>query len=457
MKQNSNKVFLWSVTVAIAGFLFGFDTAVISGADKPIQELWKTSDLFHGFFIMSMALWGTVIGALFGGIPCEKYGRKKTLIWIGVLYFISALGSALAYDPYSFSLLRFIGGLGVGASSVAAPTYISEISPADKRGRLVILYQLNIVVGILAAFISNYFLGGIGDNAWRWMIGAEGIPAFLYLIMVLGIPESPRWLVLRKGDENKARELLKILEASAQKNITNNPDYEIELEKRVDLEIYNIRLATENQKTTNIFSSKYKTQILLAFLLAFFNQLSGINFVIYYAPRIFEAAGLGTSAALLSTSGVGVANLIATFLGMYLIDRAGRKTLMLIGSLGYIISLVLVSITFFMGNSGGFVPVFIFLFIASHAIGQGAVIWVFISEIFPNQVRAFGQAFGSSVHWVFAALITLLMPYVLGKFDGGPIFAFFAFMMVLQLLFVIFMMPETKGVPLEELEKRFNS
>ena len=456
MKQNSNKVFLWSVTVAIAGFLFGFDTAVISGADKPIQELWKTSDLFHGFFIMSMALWGTVIGALFGGIPCEKYGRKKTLIWIGVLYFISALGSALAYDPYSFSLLRFIGGLGVGASSVAAPTYISEISPADKRGRLVILYQLNIVVGILAAFISNYFLGGIGDNAWRWMIGAEGIPAFLYLIMVLGIPESPRWLVLRKGDENKARELLKILEASAQKNITNNPDYEIELEKRVDLEIYNIRLATENQKTTNIFSSKYKTQILLAFLLAFFNQLSGINFVIYYAPRIFEAAGLGTSAALLSTSGVGVANLIATFLGMYLIDRAGRKTLMLIGSLGYIISLVLVSITFFMGNSGGFVPVFIFLFIASHAIGQGAVIWVFISEIFPNQVRAFGQAFGSSVHWVFAALITLLMPYVLGKFDGGPIFAFFAFMMVLQLLFVIFMMPETKGVPLEELEKRFN-
>lgn len=448
--MKNNKVFIWSVTVALAGFLFGFDTAVISGADKPIQALWKHSDLFHGFFIMSMALWGTVIGALFGGIPCEQYGRKKTLIWIGVLYFVSAVGSGLAWDPYSFSFFRFIGGLGVGASSVAAPTYISEISPADKRGRLVILYQFNIVAGILAAFVSNYYLAFIGEDAWRWMLGVEGIPAFLYWMMVVGVPESPRWLLLRRNDEAKAREILMLLHTAG------NDEEENIARQHTEAEIRAIRSTTEEQGATqDIFSGRFRIPLTLAFLLAFFNQLSGINFVIYYAPRIFEAAGLGTSAALLSSAGIGLINLFATFLGMYLIDRAGRKTLMLVGSIGYIVSLALVSWAFFEGSSGNFVPYFVFLFIASHAVGQGAVIWVFISEIFPNRVRAFGQAFGSSVHWVFAALITLLMPYVLNQFSGGPIFAFFALMMVLQLLFVIFMMPETKGVPLEELEKRF--
>ena len=434
-----NRLQYWAITVALAGFLFGFDTAVISGADQPIQALWGLSDFDHGLFIMSMALWGTVIGALFGGIPCDTLGRKQTLIWIGVLYLISALGSAIAQDSYTFSILRFIGGLGVGASSVAAPTYISEIAPADKRGRLVILYQVNIVIGILIAYVSNFLLGDMGQSAWRWMLGVEAIPAAIYLLMVFGVPNSPRWLILKRGDEASAR---KFFEALGTPNI--------------DESITSIRDSVTKQDSGPFLSKKYSLPILLAFLLAFFNQLSGINFVIYYAPRIFEAAGLGQSTALLSTAGIGLANLLFTMLGMYLIDRAGRKRLMLIGSIGYIISLSLLSAAFFFQDSfGGWsVPLFSFAFIASHAVGQGAVIWVFISEIFPNNVRAYGQSLGSGTHWVFAALITLVMPYVLSTFDGGPIFLFFAFMMVLQLLFVLFMMPETKGVSLEELEKR---
>ncbi|MGB0347618.1 MAG: MFS transporter, partial [Balneolaceae bacterium] len=290
MKNTSSLLFA-SIVAALAGLLFGFDTAVISGADKPIQALWNTSPLFHGTFIMSMALWGTVIGALFGGIPCDKYGRKTTLIWIGVLYLISALGSALAQDPYTFSVLRFIGGLGVGASSVAAPTYISEIAPAHRRGRLVILYQFMIVLGILVAFLSNWLVGsGLGENAWRWMLGIESFPAALYLLLVFRIPNSPRWLVLHNNDVENARELIKNLDP------TIDPEEELKAIQK-----------TEKADTGyGFFSGRYKWPILLAFLLAFFNQLSGINFVIYYAPRIFEAAGLAASTALLSSVGIGV-------------------------------------------------------------------------------------------------------------------------------------------------------
>lgn len=435
--MSNRKIYYWSITVALAGFLFGFDTAVISGADKPIQELWGLSNWFHGVFIMSMALWGTVIGAMLGGYPCEKYGRKKTLFWIGVLYLVSALGSAIAPDPYTFSILRFIGGLGVGASSVAAPTYISEIAPADKRGRLVILYQFNIVFGILIAYVSNYFLGSIGTNAWRWMLGMEAVPALAYLVMISGISESPRWLIIKKNAESKAREVLKML------NPHGDLDQEVEL----------IRASRHEGKVEGFFSGKFKKPIMLAFLLAFFNQLSGVNFIIYYAPRIFESAGLGESTALLSTAGIGISNLIFTMLGIYLIDLMGRKKLMLIGSIGYILSLTMVAKTFFSESLGGpEVPVYLFVFIASHAIGQGAVIWVFISEIFPNNVRAYGQAFGSFTHWIFAAIITLAMPVAL-EYGGGPIFAFFAVMMTLQLIFVLFMMPETKGKTLEEIEE----
>ncbi len=434
------KFFHWSFVVALSGFLFGFDTAVISGADRPIQELWGLSDLNHGLFIMSIALWGTVIGALFGGVPCDRYGRKVTLIWIGILYFASAMGSALAPDPVSFAFFRFIGGLGVGASSVAAPAYISEISPEDKRGRLVILYQFNIVFGILVAYVSNYFIGTIGEGAWRWMLGVEAIPAGLYLLFVRGIPESPRWLVLFKKDEEQARSILSRISPSANLN-------------HIVKEIHESWVRFGEKK--HLFVRRFRIPILFAFIIAAFNQLSGINFVIYYAPRIFDEAGFAESTALLSTAGVGLTNLVCTLLGIYLIDRSGRKILLIIGSIGYIASLVMLSLTFFQEDFTGLrVPLYLFLFVASHAVGQGSIIWVFISEIFPNSVRGKGQSLGSGTHWVFAAIITLIMPYVLNTFSGGPIFAFFAFMMVLQLVFALVFMPETKGISLEELEQK---
>lgn len=442
--KNTNSLLFASVVAALAGLLFGFDTAVISGADKPIQTLWNTSPLFHGTFIMSMALWGTVIGALFGGIPCDRFGRKKTLFWIGVLYLVSAMGSALAPEPYLFSFFRFVGGLGVGASSVAAPTYISEIAPAHRRGRLVILYQFMIVLGILIAFLSNWLVGsGLGENAWRWMLGIEAFPAALYLLLVVRIPNSPRWLVIHNNDVETARSLISQLDPSV------NPEDELKAIKK-----------TEKVNAGNgFFSGRYKWPILLAFLLAFFNQLSGINFVIYYAPRIFEAAGLAQSTALLSSVGIGAVNLVFTMLGIYLIDRAGRKTLLIYGSIGYITTLSIVSWAFYTGAGGIVVVLGVFGFIASHAAGQGAIIWVFISEIFPNHVRAYGQAFGSGVHWVFAALITLFTLFfmdLLGD-NPGPLFAFFAVMMLLQLVFALKMIPETKGRSLEDLSQEMTA
>ena len=444
--MKNNNVSYWSATVALAGFLFGFDTVVISGANLPIKELWNTSPLFHGMFIMSMALWGTVIGALFGGIPCDKFGRKKTLFWIGVLYSISAIGSAMAPDPYTFSFFRFIGGLGVGASSVAAPTYLSEIAPAEKRGGLVARYQFMIVFGIFIAFFSNYLLKGVGGSIdWRLMLGVEAIPAIIYCLMVLGVPNSPRWLVLHKGDEEEAGNIL------SQMGIAN-----------VSESIQEIKASVKETVKTGFFNKKYSFPITLAFLLAFFNQLSGINFILYYAPEILEVAGLASKESLMSSISIGLVNLIFTLLGMYLIDRSGRKRLMLWGSIGYIISLSMVAYAFYSGASSMFLLFFILLFIASHAVGQGAVIWVFISEIFPTKVRASGQSFGSGVHWVFAALITLITPLFLDQNNGifkdnpWPIFAFFAGFMVLQLLFVLFMMPETNGKSLEELEKELS-
>lgn len=433
-----NKILIWSIIAAMAGFLFGFDTVVISGAEKKLQALWNTSDVFHGVVVIGMALWGTVVGALFGGIPTDKLGRKKTLLWIGVLYTVSALGSGLVNDPWSFAFFRFIGGLGVGASTIAAPAYISEIAPAKDRGKLVGLYQFNIVFGILIAFFSNYMLNDIGENAWRWMVGIEALPAFAYTLLILTVPKSPRWL-LTKYRNHEAREVLQII----------NPDS--------DPEQLIIKIRDEMENTVpneNIFLKKYRFPLILAFLMAFFNQLSGINALLYYAPRILEEAGLGESSALLSSIGIGVTNMVFTLLGIFLIDRLGRKQLMYICSFGYIISLSLVSVAFFLKWEGGFVPVFLFMFIAAHAIGQGTVIWVFISEIFPNHLRGSGQSFGSSVHWVLAAVVPSLVPALFSSIGAGMVFLFFAVMMVLQLLFVIFMMPETKGVPLEELSEK---
>jgi sugar porter (SP) family MFS transporter len=435
-----------SLTAALAGFIFGFDTVVISGADKPIQELWHTTPQFHGFFIMSMALWGTVVGALAGGWPTQKFGRKKVLIWVGILFTVSAIGSALATDPYSFSFFRFIGGLGIGVSSVAAPTYVSEISTSASRGRLVAMYQFNIVFAILAAYISNYLLEGVGgDNDWRWMLGVMAIPSLLYSVLVFTVPESPRWLVTQGRDEEAKKILTKIGFADADG----------------ELSVIKDALRRESKGGGNsIFNPKYKTIMWLAFLVAFFNQLSGINFILYYAPRILETAGLAAKDSLGSSIIIGGTNLVFTFLGLYLIDRVGRKTLLLIGSLGYIASLAMVAWCFKTQAGPGMLIGFLAMFIASHAIGQGAVIWVFISEIFPNKVRALGQSFGASVHWVFAAIITLVSPIFIDDKNGilkenpWPIFAFFAFMMVLQLVWVLTKVPETKGVSLEDLEKR---
>lgn len=437
-KQNLN---YWVITVALAGFLFGFDTIVISGADQPIQKLWNTGDWFHGTFIMSMALWGTVVGALFGGIPCDKLGRKRTLFWIGILYLISAIGSGLANDPYLFSFFRFIGGLGVGASSIAAPIYISEIAPAKDRGRLVATYQFNIVFGIFVAFFSNYLIGQyMGENAWRWMLGVEAIPAAIYSFMVLGVPNSPRWLLLKRNDIAKAKEVLMQLDPL----------------DNVEARINAIKNSAQKTKE-HFFSGKYNKPLILAFLLAFFNQVSGINFVLYYAPRIFESAGIDQSNTLIASIPIGAVNLIFTLLGMYLIDKMGRKQLMTIGSFGYIFTLLGVAWSFYSGAEGSMVVFFVSAFVGAHAIGQGAVIWVFISEIFPNSVRANGMSWGSGTHWVLAAIITMITPTVLAKFSPVTIFSFFAFMMLLQLIWVRTMMPETKGKRLEELEAEFVS
>jgi sugar porter (SP) family MFS transporter len=447
-KQTGAGLFGISLIAALAGFIFGFDTVVISGANLPIKALWHTSPWFHGFFIMSMALWGTVVGALLGGIPTQKYGRKKVLLWIGILFSVSAIGSALAQDPYIFSFFRFIGGLGIGVSSVAAPTYISEIATPKTRGRLGAMYQFNIVFGILIAFLSNYFLQGIGGaNDWRWMLGVMAIPSAIYTLMVFGIPESPRWLLSVKRDKEAAKKIMLRLSI-------NDPDAEIkEIEAAEKKEKANI-------SSTGIFARRCRTIVWLAFFVAFFNQWSGINFILYYAPEILARAGLAAKDSLGNSILIGLTNLAFTFVGLYFIDRVGRKTLLIVGSLGYILSLAMVAWAFYSGASAGFLLVFLMLFIASHAIGQGAVIWVFIAEIFPTKVRAAGQAFGASVHWIFAALITLITPVFLDAANGifkdnpWPIFAFFAFMMVLQLLWVWMKVPETKGVSLEALEKK---
>jgi len=449
--MNQNRLFRYSIVAALAGFIFGFDTVVISGANQPIKALWHTSPLFHGFFIMSIALWGTVLGSIFGGIPTEKYGRKKVLFWVGILFTVSAFGSGLAQDPFTFSFFRFLGGVGIGISSVVAPTYISEISTPATRGKLGAMYQFNIVFGILIAFLSNYFLQGVGGiNDWRWMLGALAVPSLIYLFMVMGVPESPRWLITNKNDLPKAKKILAEIGV-------DNPEEAV------------MAIISSNQQDSSklsgnqFFATKNNKIIWLAFFIAFFNQLSGINFILYYAPEILSRIGLGAKESLLNSIAIGGTNLLFTFAGLYLIDKLGRKTLLLIGSIGYIISLSMVAYAFKTQGSPVFLMTFLLIFIASHAIGQGAVIWVFISEIFPNKIRAMGQSFGASIHWVFAAIITLITPLFLDENNGllkdSPwiIFAFLAGMMALQLIWVLTKMPETKGISLEDLEKKLTS
>ena len=443
----NKKTFSWSITVALAGLLFGFDTIVINGAEQDLQKLWQSyalfgsNDAFHGWIVVASALWGTVVGAMFGGIPNDKIGRKNTLILIGILYTLSALGSAMVSNPWVFAFFRFIGGLGVGASTIAAPAYISEIAPANRRGSLTALYQLNIVFGILVAFVSNYLIANfISVDTWRWMIGIEALPALAYTFMVFTVPKSPRWLIVKRDDLEGARKVFAHLYT----------------EEETENQIKNI-LANKDQNPSGadrLFSKKYKIPLLLAFAISFFNQFSGINALLYYARRIFESAGLGADAGLLSSVGLGVANLIFTLLGVALIDRLGRRTLMYVGSIGYIVTLTTTSLAFMYGWSS-VVPIALFLFIGAHAVGQGAIIWVFISEIFPNHIRSYGQAFGTSVHWVLAAIIPAMIPFLMNPDVLGPsaVFGIFAGFMILQLLFVMFYMPETKGVSLEDLQK----
>lgn len=438
--MNKQKVFLWSLVIALGGFLFGFDTAVISGAEKSIQQYWGLNAFQHGLTV-SIALIGTVIGSLLGGIPADKLGRKKTLYIIAILYLVSSLGSASSVNWFAFLFFRFVGGLGVGASSVTAPIYISEISPSERRGRLVALFQFNVVFGIVISYLSNYLIGQLGGgHSWRLMLGIQALPSLLFFLMLKFVPESPRWLILRRGKNIEARKILDLINPLTAENIVAT------IEKS----------ALEERNTVHkdsLFSARYKFPVMLAILFAFFNQASGINAIIYYAPRIFEMTGLGASSSLLSTVGIGVVNFTFTLLAMNFIDKIGRRTLMLIGSVGLVLTLALVANSFYTQNFSRWgVTVYLLVYIAFFAFSQGAVIWVFISEIFPNQVRAQGQTLGSTTHWIMAAIIAFSFPYLSEKAGGGNTFLFFSVMMCLQFVFVWKVMPETKGTSLEQVE-----
>ena len=520
------RIFFWSITSALAGFLFGFDTVVISGAEQKIQALWGLSAGMHGL-AMGSALYGTVLGSLLGGWPTDRFGRKKTLLFIGLLYVLSAIGCGFATGVGMFIAARLIGGIGIGISTVAAPLYISEIAPPAYRGRLAGMFQFNIVFGIVIAFASNAIIARMGgEDAWRWMLGIAAIPSVIYAVMCFALPESPRWLIGRKGDREAGLKVLQLIE----------PDFPpAKLAAHAD----EIMAAARSETTvaSRFWTWRLRVPICLAILVAFFNQLSGINAVLYFAPRIFEMTGLGKEAALLQSVGIGVTNLVFTFVGLWLIDRLGRRTLLYIGSFGYIVSLGLCAFSFlnwapqfkvastaiaviemtakvekteggtrakieqsFMeakaalvkaaadprytsgtvvipdqappaavkplaedalnkaskaaGSGGLMVMLCIFAFIAAHAVGQGAVIWVLISEIFPNRHRAEGQALGSFTHWIFAALLTTFFPKMVTAFAPGYVFLFFCGMMVLQLVWVRLMVPETKGISLEDMQHK---
>ncbi len=447
MKSRHNHAYLIGCTLvaALGGLLFGFDTAVISGAEKTLQAIYGVSGFWHGFTVAS-ALIGTIIGAIVAGRPADVLGRRSVLFILAVLYFVSAVGSALAWDWWSFVIFRFIGGLAVGGASVVSPMYIAEISPAPMRGRLVALTQLNIVLGILLAFFSNYVIArlDLGAAEWRWMFGVEAFPAAAFFGLLFLVPRSPRWL-MAQGLVDEARGVLERIG-------TDTGDVEGELQQiRLSLE------ADRDALSEPLFQPRYMRPILLAVTIAMFNQLSGINALMYYAPRIFEMAGAGGESALLQAVAVGGTNLVFTAIALLIIDSFGRRRLMIAGSIGYIVSLGTTAWAFyhygqnFTTTGAVIVLASLLLFIASHAFGQGAVIWVFISEIFPNRVRARGQALGSFTHWFMAAAISWTFP-MMASASGGHTFAFYAVMMLLQLVWVLRVMPETKGVSLEQVQ-----
>lgn len=531
-----NRMFLWAISSALAGLLFGFDTVVISGAEAKIQNLWSLSGSEHGFAISS-ALWGTVLGALIGSIPTNKFGRKKTLIFNGVLFFVSAIGSAIAWEVWSFSFFRFIGGVGIGISTIAAPLFISEISPADKRGRLTALFQFNIVFGILLAFLSNFIIGLTCSEelAWRVMLGVEAVPALLYTIMCFTLPESPRYLITNKNDIEGGRKVFRLINPDVSDGYINVLVKEVQ--KSAEAE-------AEQAKFSDIFTKRLAYPMLFAFLIAAFNQLSGINIILYFAPRLLGLAGMEDP--LSAAIALGFTNLIFTYVGVRLVDVIGRRTLLIFGCIGYIVSLAVCTFAFVhfselkvvsasidmintstnlertvdpsvymteqdreikrnefavakekfivmvqdnqellanvpavadttalstassqelsaaanevkqvatesLGMTSFLVLICMIIFIAAHALGSGTIIWVFISEIFPAKFRAAGQALGSFTHWIFAAILTLVFPIFIANFDVSVMFGTFLAMMVLQLLWALFVMPETKGRTLEDL------
>ena len=460
MSKKQLYVLACALVAGLGGLLFGFDTAVISGANADLQRVFDLNNFWLGFTVSS-ALIGTILGALSAGEPADWYGRRPMLVVLATLFLISALGSAFAWNWWSFVIFRFFGGLGVGGATVVAPMYVSELSPAKFRGRMVATFQFNIVLGILVAQLSNYAIGtmGLGPTEWRWMFGVEAIPAVLFLAFLVPVPESPRWLVANNEEEEAGR----ILGRTG----TDTGSVSSELKK--------IRTSLQKENKgfrVPLFQMKYAVPILLAIAIAAFNQLSGINAILYYAPRIFKMAGVGEDLALLQTAMIGGVNLVATAAAMAVIDWFGRRKLMLIGSIGYVLSLATVSITFFqfgeyfqqaqanpaeaaaaVGMGDTIVLGSIMVFIAAHAVGQGAVIWVFISEIFPNEVRARGQSLGVFTHWAMNFVVSWFFP-VLAGFSASLAFAIFCGFMILQLLWVLFVMPETKGVPLEEMQRK---
>lgn len=426
-----------SLIAALGGFLFGFETAVISGAERTIQELWNLSSGWLGFTVAS-SLIGTVVGSIIAGVPAQKYGRKKVLTAIAILYLLSAMGCAFTPVWSLFILFRFIGGVAVGASSVVGPMYISEIAPAKIRGRLAGSFQVNIVAGILVAYLVNFLLAGIGDDAWRWMLGVMAVPALLFAVLLRSIPESPRWLVLNNRDEEAKAVFAKTGEHNAHALIKE--EHEL----------------SRNGTKESLFNGKYNKPILYAVLLAMFNQLSGINAIIYYAPRIFEMAGFDKANAFQQSVYIGAANLLFTLLAMSVIDKFGRKKLLLIGAAGMIVFLALTAFAFNSPGGGGTAVIaYLIGFIAFFAFSQGAVIWVFISEIFPNSVRSQGGSLGSFTHWIMAALISWTFPIIVeGSPNGGFYsFIFYSVMMLLSFIFIWKVMPETKGKSLEQIQK----
>jgi len=424
-----------SLIAALGGLLFGFDTAVISGTTDDLRRVFSLGDGALGFTV-ACALIGTILGALSAGWPADRWGRRASLLLVAVLYFVSAIGSAWPWGWISLLVFRFVGGIGVGMASVVCPLYIAEIAPASRRGRLVALAQFNVVLGILLAYLSNWLIGGLrpGGDAWRWMFGVEALPAALYFGLLFLTPESPRWLIAR-GREDEARGVLESVGS--------------------DEDVDGIRLALSDEsggRTESLFSKRYRRPVLLAIAMAAFNQLSGINAIIYYTPDIFRMAGYDRASALIQSVVIGGTNLALTMAGLSLIDRFGRRTLMLVGSIGYVLSLSATAYSYYSGHGGLLLLLSLVVFIAAHAFGQGAVIWVFLSEIFPNRVRAKGTALGSTVHWIMAAVISWTFPLIAAR-SGGHTFSVYALCMAGQLVWVLAIMPETKGIRLEAMER----